>query len=648
MLAACVAEALRPARDGRQRRRRPRCGLRRTGRGRRSRRSSAAAAQLDGWRSGGLAELRAAFAPFDSVGEHLRRARAERAHPEPAARDRGAAVALGLLVATGGDYAETVLGGVNYGRDSDSIASMGGALAGALGGIGGVPRDWVDEVSAASRIDIEEAGREMAAVAVEIFAKDARRHERRARAMADADRGRSACVRVTWVQPEDLVGHELRQAREEGKDVDAIEARWLAAGGRRRRRAAPRRSRRRPSFGALALELLDELDATAAAARRPRAGRLRRDPRRWPTRSPGRATTVDLATAIAGAWLGRAAGCVLGKPVEGLPREGIRELAEATGNWPVAGWFTAAGPPAGGARSAGRGTARAGRRASPRTSTACPRTTTSTSRCSASLCSSATGTASTRSTSRSSGSTTSRRAGSSPPSASPCGTCSRRTSRRRPRRAATRSASGSAPAARRRLRLGGAAATLSRAARMAWADARVSHTANGVYAAMFMAAAHAASLTGVVRGRVRRRRPLGRSAGAAGSPRRSATRASWRAGGDWEAVVDELYESVRRPTTGCTRSTTRRSSRPRSTPSTATSRARSARSSRAGWDTDTNGAAVGSILGATRRRRPGSSDRWTAPLDGRFASSLPGFDGIDVDELVRRTLARRRRCAADA
>jgi len=38
-------------------------------------------------------------------------------------------------------------------------------------------------------------------------------------------------VRVTWVQPEDLVGHELNQAREEGKQVDEIEARWFAAGG---------------------------------------------------------------------------------------------------------------------------------------------------------------------------------------------------------------------------------------------------------------------------------------------------------------------------------------------------------------------------------------------------------------------------------
>ena len=57
-----------------------------------------------------------------------------------------------------------------------------------------------------------------------------------------------------------------------------------------------------------------------------------------------------------------------------------------------------------------------------------------------------------------------------------------------------------------------------------------------------------------------------------------------------------------------------------------------------GWDTDTNGAAVGSILGATVGAS-GIDDRWAAPLQGRFASSLPGFDGITLDELVQRTLA---------
>jgi hypothetical protein len=54
-----------------------------------------------------------------------------------------------------------------------------------------------------------------------------------------------------------------------------------------------------------------------------------------------------------------------------------------------------------------------------------------------------------------------------------------------------------------------------------------------------------------------------------------------------------------------------------------------------GWDTDTNGAAVGSILGALYP----IDERWSAPLHGRFASSLPSFDGVTVDELTARTRA---------
>lgn len=38
-------------------------------------------------------------------------------------------------------------------------------------------------------------------------------------------------LRVTWVQPEDLLGHELRQAAEDGRDATAVAARWHAGGG---------------------------------------------------------------------------------------------------------------------------------------------------------------------------------------------------------------------------------------------------------------------------------------------------------------------------------------------------------------------------------------------------------------------------------
>ena len=92
-----------------------------------------AAATLDGWRDGGLAALRAAFAPFDSVGEPYAQPAQNARIPSRLHSIEEVPIALGLLVATAGDYAETMLGGVNYGRDSDSIASMGGALAGALG-----------------------------------------------------------------------------------------------------------------------------------------------------------------------------------------------------------------------------------------------------------------------------------------------------------------------------------------------------------------------------------------------------------------------------------------------------------------------------------------------------------------------------------
>ncbi|MDP9265361.1 MAG: ADP-ribosylglycohydrolase family protein, partial [Chloroflexota bacterium] len=58
----------------------------------------------------------------------------------------------------------------------------------------------------------------------------------------------------------------------------------------------------------------------------------------------------------------------------------------------------------------------------------------------------------------------------------------------------------------------------------------------------------------------------------------------------------------------------------------------------AGWDTDSNGATVGGIVGALS----GASalpDRWTQPLEGRIASSLRGFDGATFDALATRTLA---------
>ncbi|MFJ4108672.1 ADP-ribosylglycohydrolase family protein [Oerskovia enterophila] len=154
-------------------------------------------------------------------------------------------------------------------------------------------------------------------------------------------------MRLTWAQPEDLLAHELVQSATEGKDVAGVVERWTAAGGE----VVPAVSGAGPvpappALRALARELLDELDALPAAP-------APHEPDGWEQivallpAPPVLATVPDdeLARRVHGAWSGRAAGCLLGKPVEKIPRAGIEEILRATGRWPLTTWFTAVGLP---------------------------------------------------------------------------------------------------------------------------------------------------------------------------------------------------------------------------------------------------------------------------------------------------------------
>ncbi|MCP3756554.1 ADP-ribosylglycohydrolase family protein [Streptomyces sp. TBY4] len=178
------------------------------------------------------------------------------------------------------------------------------------------------------------------------------------------------------MQPEDLVGHEFRQAAEDGRGeaAEPLLRVWLAAGGH----LAPTRAGASPTpappeLRALATDLLTALAAlTAPTGAHPGsrglplvpgrggAGELSPAPAeagpgsrpRWGHGSASPAPTEAgagggpaLRRRLEAAWLGRAVGCVLGKPVEKLPLHGIRALARAAGNWPLDGWFTERGVP---------------------------------------------------------------------------------------------------------------------------------------------------------------------------------------------------------------------------------------------------------------------------------------------------------------
>lgn len=432
-------------------------------------------------------------------------------------------------------------------------------------------------------------------------------------------------MRVTWIQPEDLVGHELRQAREEEKDVDAIEERWLLAGGRPAPGRGASQEPASPAVRELALELLDELDALP----RPLASV---EPEGLDailaaaTLVAGRAPDLDR---VRGAWLGRAAGCVLGKPVENIPRAGIRALAEATGNWPVRGWFTAQG------LDSVVSERWPWNRASRQTSLAenidgIPEDDDLNFTMLAVVLLERAGTGfevedvaklwldflpAGRIFTAERVALRNLLEAFDPPVTATRHNPFREWIGARLRVDVYGWASGGDPVA---------------AARMAWTDARLSHTANGVYAAMFMAAAHAASLWASSPSDCA---DVGTSVVPRGSRLAEALVFARGLEGDWEARVDAVYERYGDYHWVHAINNTALVA--------AALYAFDDFSSavcgvvQGGLDTDTNGAAVGSILGAL-----GTIDeRWTAPLHGRFSTSLPGFDGITVDELATRTLA---------
>jgi hypothetical protein len=140
--------------------------------------------------------------------------------------------------------------------------------------------------------------------------------------------------------------HELAQRREEGHDVSAYERRWAELGlpAVEPHRPAPAEAREAveraaPAMAALYAEL-DALDGRppAGAAGRQEPSRLEEIQARRP--AGPRRLALDLSEAelhdrLLGAWLGRAAGCLLGKPVEGWSREAIRAALEHAGEYPL-------------------------------------------------------------------------------------------------------------------------------------------------------------------------------------------------------------------------------------------------------------------------------------------------------------------------
>lgn len=449
-------------------------------------------------------------------------------------------------------------------------------------------------------------------------------------------------MRLTWAQPEDLLPHELVQASSEGKDVSAVRHRWQGSGGNLAAPVSGASAAAAPAYlRTLARDLLYELDAipTPFDPQQP-DGLEEIEALATSVRElvPLPTSDADLADRIHGAWLGRAAGCLLGKPVEKIPREGIEEILRSTGRWPLDGYFTAAGL---GPEVAQRWPWN--RRSAPtslaenidgmpedddlnfpilglRTLQAHPGLTTDDVALSwlANL---------------------------------PAGrvfTAERAAyrnlldGRRAPETATVRNPFREWIGALIRSDIYGWTnpGRPQAAARLAWNDARLSHTRNGIYGAMWTAGmASAAVVSDDVDAVV--------LAGLATVPPHSALAAAVhegiRLGGSGLGVsegLDSLHEQyghlhwvhVLNNAATIAYALTAGHGDFTSSVSIAVT---------AGWDTDSVGATVGGVVGAVRGAQA-LPQQWTGPLHNRIATSLPGPSEVRIDELAEATLALAR------
>ena len=149
--------------------------------------------------------------------------------------------------------------------------------------------------------------------------------------------------------------NEIAQRREEGHDVSTLERRWTALKmpAIEIHRPIPEDSRAAverayPEMVALYRDLEALEGKTPAQSLPPEPSGLeeiRALRPNGPRRLPLKLSEAQLRDRILGGWIGRGAGCLLGKPVEGWSRESIRAALEHAGEYPLRDYITYPFPP---------------------------------------------------------------------------------------------------------------------------------------------------------------------------------------------------------------------------------------------------------------------------------------------------------------
>jgi len=147
-------------------------------------------------------------------------------------------------------------------------------------------------------------------------------------------------MKISWLDLSDRIKYELQQLEEEGNDVSELRDEW---NGLENSKLNDENKK------VIAENFYNKLEAVQFSVQNEK-----NEPSEWneiirlinpkPETVPS-FSSVFIEDRILGGWLGRSAGCLLGKPIEKTPRSGIIELLSSNNTWPITDYITGRGIP---------------------------------------------------------------------------------------------------------------------------------------------------------------------------------------------------------------------------------------------------------------------------------------------------------------
>lgn len=147
-------------------------------------------------------------------------------------------------------------------------------------------------------------------------------------------------MKISWLDLSDRIKYELQQLEEEGNDVSELREEW---------NGLEDSNLNDENKKVIAENFYNKLEAVQFSVQNEK-----NEPSEWNEIirliNPKPETVPSFSSAfiedrILGGWLGRSAGCLLGKPIEKTPRSGIIELLSSNNTWPITDYIKGSGIP---------------------------------------------------------------------------------------------------------------------------------------------------------------------------------------------------------------------------------------------------------------------------------------------------------------